>query len=892
MKSANGINNLGSWFAGFFPTQSAWQTKVFWVLALALLVIIPFDQPLFQWGITIYSTEALLFLLVLAWIANLGMKNLSALLRQPHFYLAMPFLCVLGLAAFVSADPIAGLKQILRWAEFFLVFWIFWERLQNREQIRKLVLILVVLTTLLSIYALVQVLAGPESVFNQGLTRFAFLNGDQVRAMATFGHSNQFAGYVTLVLPLTMVFFLTTVSVAKRWLFFCLLLLSLTALIFTYSRAGWLVAMLGLVFVGGHLFQKKWPLLLAIVLGMVSVVFLIENQKQTASVVERLESIQQYKVHKSESSINGRLLCLKTGFAMWKLHPFLGYGPGNYKSSLSQFIAPDRDEWSYISKHIHNAYLQIIIEAGLLGFAAFFLFIGFIGLKLVRAYYTQTRADPFFLAFLAGAGAFLLFNLFDVLFIFARGMHFAALLALSVRYGEWMLQPEYRTAVDPLPSPIAEEKTFGERFKEKIYPQLLWGSAVFLALAIPFDRPVFDYGITIYSSEIILTALIFIYLAGFVGSSWRDFFLTQPVVKTALPFLAALCLSSVFAYDKIAALKQCLRWLEFIFAIWIFASQYKEPMRIRKLLKMLSVLAAALGLLGIAQTLLGPHAWINTGHDQLLLFSGHVIRAYATFGHSNQFAGFLVLFLPLTLAFFLAAEKQQALLGWGAMTLILFLALGLTYSRGGFLAALFGCGMVSVKFFRVHALRILLLATLAFAGVGAISLVQKLPEKNTLLARAASVGELHKDAAIDFRFFCHKIGWTLWLQRPLLGHGPGNYKQPLKPLIDTRHSSWQFIRQHLHNLYLQLLVEVGMVGLLTFIFYIVMFFIGMIQTPKETTDTRGLKLGILASVTAFLIHNFFDDLFIFARGIHFAVILGLGFAIIKFLTHQGASDGK
>jgi O-antigen ligase len=368
--------------------------------------------------------------------------------------------------------------------------------------------------------------------------------------------------------------------------------------------------------------------------------------------------------------------------------------------------------------------------------------------------------------------------------------------------------------------------------------KVFWVLALALLVGIPFDRPVFDYGITIYSSEIILTALVLLWLTGFSRRSWADFFKNHPAVRASLPFLAALCLSSVFANDKIAALKQCLRWLEFIFAIWIFASLNKEPLRIRELLKMLSVLAAILGLLGIAQTLLGPHAWINSGHDQLLLFSGQVIRAYATFGHSNQFAGFLVLFLPLALAFFLATDKRRALLGWGAITLILFLALGLTYSRGGFLAALFGCVMVSLRFARAHALRILLLATLGFAGVGTISLVQKLPEKNTLLSRAASVGELHKDAAIDFRFFCQRIGWTLWLQRPLLGHGPGNYEQPLKPLVDARHSSWQFIRQHLHNFYLQLLVEVGMVGLLTFLFYIVVFFIRMIQTPMETMDTK------------------------------------------------------
>jgi len=69
-----------------------------------------------------------------------------------------------------------------------------------------------------------------------------------------------------------------------------------------------------------------------------------------------------------DPTVKERVYMWRSGLAMWRQHPVLGLGPGGVKREYASYALPDAVKKR--TGHVHNTPLQILIERGALGLAA------------------------------------------------------------------------------------------------------------------------------------------------------------------------------------------------------------------------------------------------------------------------------------------------------------------------------------------------------------------------------------------------------------------------------------------------------------------------------------------------------------------------------------------
>ena len=95
-----------------------------------------------------------------------------------------------------------------------------------------------------------------------------------------------------------------------------------------------------------------------------------------------------------------------------------------------------------------------------------------------------------------------------------------------------------------------------------------------------------------------------------------------------------------------------------------------------------------------------------------------------------------------------------------------------------------------------------------------------LAEKNTnILTRAATISLNTEDGSVNQRIRYYKQGFNHFKNNPLIGVGVGNWK--LKSIDYDKNDIIEFIvPYHAHNDLVQLLAELGILGALTYLFFI------------------------------------------------------------------------
>lgn len=188
------------------------------------------------------------------------------------------------------------------------------------------------------------------------------------------------------------------------------------------------------------------------------------------------------------------------------------------------------------------------------------------------------------------------------------------------------------------------------------------------------------------------------------------------------------------------------------------------------------------------------------------------VGAFATPGHEGAFRGplahkneagrLMALAVPVLLLRIGTAPRQRVLVGCALAVAALFLVL--SRSLGGLLVAAMLCSVVVVhRFLRPLGAGILLLPTLAVA-VGSAAAIGGLLD-GVLTA-------LGKDPTLTGRTEIWSHSMRLLSERPLLGHSMASFWQLD---IVERTGIWF---SNAHNGYLQLLIELGLVGLAVFVF--------------------------------------------------------------------------
>ena len=184
------------------------------------------------------------------------------------------------------------------------------------------------------------------------------------RVGGTVGDPNGAGAYFALLLVPALAVLLAPVGRGLRRLAAGALVLGLFGLVVTFSRGGWLgfaVALALFCAVGWH---RRWFSLKApLVVGLALLAVLVPLG---GSVADRLTQSDQ-------GAAASRTPLAETALRMSQDHPLLGVGSNNYTVAMPTYETRDRAaEWAYT---VHNKYLLVLAETGVVGLVAFLWFL-------------------------------------------------------------------------------------------------------------------------------------------------------------------------------------------------------------------------------------------------------------------------------------------------------------------------------------------------------------------------------------------------------------------------------------------------------------------------------------------------------------------------------------
>lgn len=199
------------------------------------------------------------------------------------------------------------------------------------------------------------------------------------RVFGTLVYPNALAGVILLLLPCSA---WLVRDFGMRWgkrggnmAAGCWLLLGLMVLVWSGSKAGWLLAMAMALVVLFHLgLSRRLRLILAAVLLLSGLV--------------AFGIVYAEKLRKGPTSVVARVEYWKAALQGFKTHPWLGLGPGGFKRYYAQVKPPNAE----MAQLAHNDYLQQASDSGIPGFVGY---LGFVVGSLVWLYRQRVKATPF-----------------------------------------------------------------------------------------------------------------------------------------------------------------------------------------------------------------------------------------------------------------------------------------------------------------------------------------------------------------------------------------------------------------------------------------------------------------------------------------------------------------
>jgi putative inorganic carbon (HCO3(-)) transporter len=181
-------------------------------------------------------------------------------------------------------------------------------------------------------------------------------------------------------------------------------LVSLVALGLTYVRGAWLGFAAGAA--AGALALPRRRLVLAGLALLIAGALFVEP-----GVLERVRSIGDF----DDNSLRDRLAMLETGLALARAHPLTGIGPGQVKRVYPAWASAEALRRS--TSHLHDTPLQIVVERGLPGLAAWVaIWVGFFRAAwrvLARLGPGDGEARALVLGSITAIAAFLIAGLFE-----------------------------------------------------------------------------------------------------------------------------------------------------------------------------------------------------------------------------------------------------------------------------------------------------------------------------------------------------------------------------------------------------------------------------------------------------------------------------------------------
>jgi hypothetical protein len=357
-------------------------------------------------GVTLRFEDFLLVVIGFSWFAkNAVHKGLGLFLKTPlNKAILFYILSCLVSTGFGVIDSRVGLGTgflfVLKYIEYFIVFFMMVNHVKSTEQIKRFVFCLLLTCLITSVIGILQI-PGGERVS-------APFEGER-------GEPNTLGGYLLFIGAIVAGLLIKTENSKLRHSLVLLILIMIPNFLFTQSRSSYL-GLMPVCLILGLLTTRK-----IIAIGILAAAFLLSPLFLPSQVKNRIlftfsqtEERGQVKVGglRLDTSTSARLVGLKQILADWPKHPLIGYGVTGY---------------SFIDSQLP----RVLIETGILGLLSFFYLLYSIfklavkNLKEVKTPYFKGLTVGFLAGFIGllfhslGANTFIIVRIMEPFWFFA-----------------------------------------------------------------------------------------------------------------------------------------------------------------------------------------------------------------------------------------------------------------------------------------------------------------------------------------------------------------------------------------------------------------------------------------------------------------------------------------
>lgn len=372
-----------------------------------LLVLLPLNLSkhfIFPWnyvdGIlvdylipTVYFTDILVWLILILWLPKFvsGLIKTKFFLKFPFIYYSVSFFLLFSALSIYSADlKVVALLKLIKVVQFVLFAIYVSKNFDLKKDLNKTISLITASFLFESIIGIFQFVnqnsilgyfpfGGP--VFNSATPQIAkasFFGVKKVVPYGTFPHPNILGGFLSLAIPL-LIFYLIRLRKEETkggWfkLLYCYIaiLLGLAALVLTRSNSALISLMVGIC--GIWIFRDSWKksILIPFIFAIFTFLFLIFT----------------LPLNFSPGSFSQRIDLIKAATQMIKGGPLIGVGLANFTATLSDYDGVSG--FMRILQPVHNIFMLVAAETGILSLAAFLAFL----LGLLRKLFITGKLSP------------------------------------------------------------------------------------------------------------------------------------------------------------------------------------------------------------------------------------------------------------------------------------------------------------------------------------------------------------------------------------------------------------------------------------------------------------------------------------------------------------------
>lgn len=307
------------------------------------------------------------------------------------------------------------------------------------------------------------------------------------------------------------------------------------------------------------------------------------------------------------------------------------------------------------------------------------------------------------------------------------------------------------------------------------------------------------------------------------------------VVGPMIIFLAvSLPATILLSPDKVVGIKDWVGTASTVVLFILIAALFDNR-------KYISILIGSLMLSVVPAVIVGFYQ-LSTGTGNLETEGFN--RIYSTFSHPNTFAGYLVMLLLLCIPLMIEEKRSLLRIGYLALIISMLLSLVFTYARAPWFQLVIGLTIIAAVRYRKM---LLLLPVLMFALLIFIpSIIERFYE---------AFGFSQGQGSLYFRYKMTRYLLPNFLDSAFVGNGLGSFS------FFAQEGLGYFYLPH--NDYVRLLIDTGIVGLLSFATAFYGLARGSVRSYNFMNDERSkvLALVLFSIVVVFTIGAFTENIF-------------------------------